>query len=311
MSVHKSIEQKMLEKPKTNTISLIKNKSTLERLTSTLPKNYGSPERFQGLFLNVLRTNPKLARVANGTVGGQASFIGALLKCAMLGVEPGDGLNQVHLIPFKDEVQVILGYQGMIEIALRSGNVDMIMSGIVYKDEEFNYEINSDKGIVWNHNRKFSRRDPRNFWDEAAVVYAWGKLRNGSIICEPMGIDEVKYIREQTKKSNKPSPWDTWPDQMSRKTAIRRLYKSLPKSSTMAEAYSFTGEDETGEKQNLAHYAKQTAPELAGGVPDDGGNDESIIDTSFIPENSAEDIVAGIEQESEAPAQGPSQGASQ
>ena len=45
------------------------------------------------------------------------------MRCAQLGLEPGSGMGQAYLIPFKDECQFIIGYRGLLNLVYRSGHL--------------------------------------------------------------------------------------------------------------------------------------------------------------------------------------------
>ena len=74
-----------------------------------------TPERFTRMTLSAISTNPKLAQCT------PASFLGAMMSAAQLGLEPNTPLGQAYLIPYKnrgnDEVQFQIGYKGLIDLA--------------------------------------------------------------------------------------------------------------------------------------------------------------------------------------------------
>ena len=47
------------------------------------------------------------------------SFLGAILQCSALGLEPGSALGHCYLIPYGKTCQLIIGYRGMIENYLK------------------------------------------------------------------------------------------------------------------------------------------------------------------------------------------------
>ena len=66
-----------------------------------------TPERFTRIVMSALSRNPQLAETT------PASFLGAMMTAAQLGVEPNTPLGQAYLIPFRNhgvlETQFQLG----------------------------------------------------------------------------------------------------------------------------------------------------------------------------------------------------------
>ena len=78
------------------------------------------------------------------------SFIAALMNAAQLGLEPNTPLGQAYLIPYKNkgilECQFQIGYKGMIDLAYRTGQVQMIQAQIVREHDFFEYQYGSQTG---------------------------------------------------------------------------------------------------------------------------------------------------------------------
>lgn len=107
-----------------------------------------NPERMMRVVANAIRTTPKLQEC------DPMSFLGALMHCASLGLEPNTPLGHAYLIPFKNnkknitEVQVVIGYKGFIEMARRSGQLANIHGDVVYSDDAlFSHEYGTDQHI--------------------------------------------------------------------------------------------------------------------------------------------------------------------
>ena len=111
---------------------------------SVLPK-VCTPERFARVALTCLRKTPKLVDALQ-TQNGRASLAQQFMKCAELGIEP-DG-RRAYLIPYKNEIQLILDYKGIAELAMRSGKISNIHADKVCENDEFEYNIGM---ILKNH----------------------------------------------------------------------------------------------------------------------------------------------------------------
>src|SRR5690625_5711770 len=95
-------------------------------------------DRLMRLTMTTIRTTPELRQADVG------SLLGGVMQAAQLGLEPGL-LGQCYLLPFKNnrkgitEVQFIIGYKGMIDLAKRSGHTQSIYSHSFYEKYEFKY----------------------------------------------------------------------------------------------------------------------------------------------------------------------------
>src|SRR3954454_10260188 len=102
-------------------------------LALALPRHM-TPERMARQSLTAFRTTEKLDRCT------PASFLGALMTCAQVGLEPGPQ-GHVYIVPFWNkrlssfEATFILGYRGIIELARRSSELVDIAAHTVYQNE--------------------------------------------------------------------------------------------------------------------------------------------------------------------------------
>lgn len=173
------------------------------------------PAKFSRVALTAIRASEGLQ---NASV---PSLLGALMGCAQLGLEPHGPLGHAYLVPFKKEVQLIIGYQGMIELAYRSGRVASINARVVKEgDEYFDYEFGTNEYI---------RHRPGDGTGEVTFSYAVGKLVSGGQSMVVLNRLEVDRLRDRSK-AGKSGPWTTDFDAMARKTAVRQLFKFLPAS---------------------------------------------------------------------------------
>lgn len=188
------------------------------------------PERMLRLMANAMRTTPQLGEC------DPLSLLGSMMTCASLGVEPNTPLGHAYLIPFKNkrkgitEVQLILGYKGMIDLARRSGHIVNIHGDIVYEGDDFSFEYGSEQHL--KHRPKGKRANP-------LYAYCHAKLTDGeAFVVLPW--DEVIAIRDASQGyktaiqyGKKDSPWIAHQHEMAAKTAVRALFKYLPISIEM------------------------------------------------------------------------------
>lgn len=208
-----------------------------------------TPERFARVALTCLRKTPKLS-VALQTPQGRLSLSEQFMKCAELGIEP-DG-RRAYLIPYKNEVQLIIDYKGIAELVMRSGKISNIHADKVCENDEFEYNV----GMIEKHRIDFKRERGK-----AYAYYAVVTFKDGTKKCEVMSKDEIDKIRKRSKSANV-GPWVTDYDEMAKKTVFRRLSKWLPQSPEMQKVLDIDDEDFSKGRQIVdVPVAPDVAPE--------------------------------------------------
>lgn len=199
------------------------------QMSLALPKHMNA-ERLARIALTEIRQVPKLQQCS------QESFMKCLMVSAQLGLEPGL-LGHVYLIPYGKEAQIIIGYKGMLDLARRSGQIESIEARVVYSNDkcDIRYGVDSTIEHIIDPFCK-DRGKPIGY-------YAVAKLVGGGKQFEFMSMAEIEKVRSQSKASNN-GPWVSHPEEMGKKTVIRRLFKYLPVSVELQKA---TVLDETGE----------------------------------------------------------------
>ena len=106
-------------------------KSMEKEIAKALPSVI-TPERFTRIELSAISVNPQLGQCT------PASFLGAMMTSAQLGLEVNTPLGQAYVLPYRNkgtlEAQFQLGYKGLIDLAYRSGEVEVIQAHVVYEN---------------------------------------------------------------------------------------------------------------------------------------------------------------------------------
>ncbi|MBQ8393815.1 MAG: recombinase RecT [Clostridia bacterium] len=193
-----------------------------------------TPERFTRMVLSAISTNPKLASCT------PQSFLGAMMSAAQLGLEPNTPLGQAYLIPYKnkgvDEVQFQIGYKGLIDLAYRSGEVELVQAHVVYENDTFECEFGLEPKLV-HKPADSDRGDP-------IKVYALFRTKSGGYGFDVMSMDDVRRHAEKYSQAYKSgfSPWKTNFEEMAKKTVLKRVLKYAPLKSDFVKAVT---QDET------------------------------------------------------------------
>lgn len=187
-----------------------------------------TPERFTRIVLSAISVNPKL-----GSCTPQ-SFLGAMMTSAQLGLEVNTPLGQAYVLPYMNkgvlEAQFQLGYKGLIDLAYRSGEVEVIQAHVVYENDEFECEYGLDPKLT--HKPASSNRG------NPVKVYAVFKTKSGGFGFEVMSMEDVRKHAEKYSKAYGSgfSPWKTSFEEMAKKTVLKRVLKYAPLKSDFVRA---------------------------------------------------------------------------
>jgi len=261
-----------------------------------------NPERMMRVVANAIRTTPKLQQCE------PISFLGALMQCASLGLEPNTILGHAYLIPFDKtldrnkpterkitEVQLVVGYKGLIDLARRSGHITSIHAGIHYSDD-------ATTGGLWEYEEGTEAKLRHRNGDMAGQkkhAYAIAKFKDGGHAYVVLPWAHVMRIRDgsqgyQTAKKFgklKDTPWVAHEDAMAKKTAIRALAKYLPLSVEFADAMAV-------DEQSL-NYRSFAMDPTQGLLPDTNQDEDQDQDAGGVIEGAARKEEAGPAAKSE------------
>ena len=145
----------------------------------------------------------------------------ALYEGARLGLEIGAQLGQYYLIPRGGQVVPMLGYRGMICLALRHPDVKTVTCTAVFKGDTFEHGENMEG--QWFEYRSGGNKNP----SELEKVFAVCRMANGAVILDVMERSEIEACRARSQAANGPAWRDSYAE-MARKTAVRRLFKYMP-----------------------------------------------------------------------------------
>lgn len=276
-------------KPKPTTIHGFLESYKAE-IAKALPRHM-TPDRMARIAMTEFRKTPALMKC------DPATLFGAVIQCSQLGLEPGGTMGHAYLIPFENrkkgttDVQFIIGYRGMLDLARRSGQILSIEARDVCANDKFTFRYGIDSTI--EHVPAEGDRG------ELTHVYAVAKLRDGGVQFEVLTRHQIEEIRNQSqgyktaiKFNNATSPWIAHFTEMARKTAIRRLFKYLPVSIEIQRA---VGLDEAGEA-GISQDNEFIIDGVANQIPDDPPIDP---ETGEIKDSgmTAEEIEAARQRE--------------
>lgn len=183
-------------------------------------------EAFTRAAISAISASPQLQQAT------PASVLGAIMLAAQLKLEIGPALGHFHLTPRRQgDSQTcvpVIGYQGYIELAYRSGRIEKIETFLVRDGDLFTLGANSERGQFFDWSP--ADLDENRNW---VGVVAVAKLKDAGTVFRYMPREQVLERRPGHWQS---TPWKTNEEAMARKTAVRALAPYLPKSTDLGKA---------------------------------------------------------------------------
>lgn len=218
-----------------------------DEIVKALPQHLDA-DTFIRVFLTAINKTPKLLECT------QASLMQAAMDLAQLGLVADSVMGLAYLIPFDDRkrgmiCQLLVGYQGYIELAYRSPKVKAIRWNVVHAKDRFDYVDGFEPRLV---------HVPSDDEDPGPLVHAYAicKLDGGEMTYAVLNRREIMKAKSASRGANSEySPWVTWEEPMWAKTTVKAMLKRVPKSRELEQAYSKDADDGVIDVQSVASNA--------------------------------------------------------
>lgn len=171
------------------------------------------PDHFIRALVTSAHVNPELQACSF------ASLWLACMRACRDGLLP-DG-REGAIIPYKSTATWIPMYQGLLKRFRQSGQCRWIGADIVRTGELFEHYVDET-------GEHFKHVPGGNETATIEKVYAAAMTKDGAFYVAVLGMTEVNKIKGVSKASRDDAPWKMWPEEMMKKTALRRLSKLLP-----------------------------------------------------------------------------------
>jgi recombination protein RecT len=196
-------------------------------LPNLLSKHNIEPSQFVQIVVSELKKNEKLLQAFKEN---PSSLFASILAGAEIGLIPSDMLGEFYIIPRNINEKMTatpqIGYKGLVNILLRSGEITKIHTECVYEGDEFEAIYGLEQNIIHKPNFDVQRNS-----NTLKFVYAVAKLKNGDYQFQVLTKGQITQIKSMSRYENDlyfndkkdPNMW------MVRKTALVQLAKMLPK----------------------------------------------------------------------------------
>ena len=203
--------------------------------------------REAGFAIQILTNNPYLMKCDPNSVKD------SIVNVALTGITLNPALKYAYLVPrkVKGELKCILdiSYMGMIKILTDAGAVKNVDAGVIYSNDKYDFRRGSDP--YFKHQPALSNKG------EKIGAYAIAFLRDGGFQFEILGREEIEKIRATSEsyknvEGRQYSPWETWEDEMWKKSVLKRLFKLLPKTNFSDQLIAAISHEYDNESSDLA-----------------------------------------------------------
>jgi recombination protein RecT len=183
-------------------------------------------------FLRIVMT--EIRRSADLQACSTHSILKCMIQSAQIGLEPDSLRGHAYLVPYKRECTLIVGYRGMIDLAYRSGMIQLIDASVWYDCDEWRMQKGTKPELV--HVPKYPRPDPAALVGAYCVVFP----KEGPALFDAMPVAELEKIKARSAAGSKNSgPWKSDYNEMAKKSITKRLLKYAPSSPEVQTAISF------------------------------------------------------------------------
>lgn len=201
-------------KPRDGVYELCNNRR--EKLLPFLNNNTMLFEKMARSFAWEINTNDELKRC------NPRSMVNAFYKCCEYGLDPASCLGHAWLVPYKNNIDLQIGYRGWLKLLFNSPLVANVYSYAVYEDDEFSYELGMNPNI-----KHIPSKEPKEL-EKLIATYGVVKLKNGEAQIRVCFKDEIEESKAASRGSHKPdSPWRNHYEAMALVVPIRKMGKNL------------------------------------------------------------------------------------
>jgi recombination protein RecT len=183
------------------------------------------PERLVRVALTACVQNPALFNCS------RESLMQATMQSASLGLMPDGVMGQAYLIPYGEKATFQIGYQGILELAMRTDRIAAIIADVVHEKDKFEFH----RSVAEDH---FLHRPYEGDDDPGAPTHVYCIVRRKDGTASVTVLPKAKVEREHRahSRASKAGPWVSHWEAMARKTAVLVALKYEQKSTELAKA---------------------------------------------------------------------------
>lgn len=203
--------------------------SELERITGALSPDFNK-QRFALNFVSMIQDKPELQKYPKEVLAT------ALVRSAQDNLDALN--NEVYIYKgYNDKLTYTISYKGLRKMAIEKSvkPISNIIAKVIREGDELDEEIVNGQAHL-HFKSKFSNKG------KMIGCFAICTFKDDSEIYEIMDMDDISAVRSKSRNSG---AWKDFPQEMAKKSVIRRLCKQITLDfSNKQQADAFTGADE-------------------------------------------------------------------
>jgi recombination protein RecT len=193
--------------------------STQEQFKNVLKDNAGA---FMASVLDVVSSDKYLQECDPNAV------IRECMKAASLKLPINKNLGFAYVIAYKGVPQFQMGYLGIIQLSLRTGQFKYLNADVIYEGMSVEKDYLTGRTAIYGEATS----------EKAVGYFCYMELLNGFSKTVTLTRKEAEAHGKRFSKTFNSGPWQTDFDAMALKTAIKKLRKYFPMSVEMQQAFS-------------------------------------------------------------------------
>ena len=183
-----------------------------------------------GFAMQIFQSNTSLQKC------NPQSILDAVVNVARTSITLNPVMKLAYLIPRKGKCVLEFSYMGLVKMLKDNGCIRTISAHIVYNDEDFEYLVGENMII---HTPIYAETEEEHNARKIKGCYSRATLPSGDVVFEFMPMWEIDKVKRMSEgSSHKFSAWNTWRDEMIKKSVIKRHFKMLISGNTSEELQS-------------------------------------------------------------------------
>lgn len=180
------------------------------------------------------------------------TIVRCVAQTAELGLVPGGALQHCWWLPRAKVCTLTVGVWGYVELARRSGEIRDVYAEVIYEADRLEVRMGTDRALL--HEPAWTLEPGKPVAEggrgQAMGAYAVAVYADGTRSWELMPERDLAKARAAAGKASDSPAYKTWPDEMRKKSVIKRARKkwflSIESAAAIAKAMAF--EDEADER---------------------------------------------------------------
>lgn len=185
------------------------------------------------------------------------SIMSSALRAATIGLYCDPSIGHAYIVPYKGKAQLIIGYKGLQQLALRTNKYLCINASSIYE------------GQVVEEDQLTGKTSIRGFPKPPTVIgyVAYFQLKNGYSKSLYMTVEEIDEHKKRYSKGwqRQDSAWQTNPKEMAMKTVLRLLLSRYGYLDPKAQAIMAI--DDSSDDENIIEIRDDGMPRVEDVTP--------------------------------------------